>query len=93
MGTGEADGENQIATMRRGQSFGEGGFSGCEGLRSASACTAQGYQLLIIPRDKPVMRKTYPQLEPLMYNLAADLTMNSERTDLHIRERYSITTR
>jgi len=44
-----------IATMRRGQSFGEVALVD-EGLRSASACAAQkDTRLLIIPRDKLVM--------------------------------------
>jgi CRP/FNR family cyclic AMP-dependent transcriptional regulator len=77
-----------IATMRRGQSFGEVALVD-EGLRSASACAAQkDTRLLIIPRDKLVMLcETYPQLGyRLMYNLAADLAMKIRNTDLRIRE-------
>lgn len=77
-----------IATMRRGQSFGEVALVD-EGLRSASACAAQkDTRLLIIPRDKLVMLcDTYPQLGyRLMYNLAADLAMKIRNTDLRIRE-------
>jgi CRP-like cAMP-binding protein len=77
-----------IATLRRGQSFGEVALVD-EGLRSASACAAQNdTRLLIIPRDKLVMLcDTYPQLGyRLMYNLAADLAMKIRNTDLRIRE-------
>ena len=76
-----------IATMRRGQSFGEVALVD-EGLRSASACAAQNEtRLLIIPRDKLIMLcETYPQLGyRLMYNLAADLAMKIRNTDLRIR--------
>lgn len=77
-----------IATMRRGQSFGEVALVD-EGLRSASARAAQNAtRLLIIPRDKLIMLcETYPQLGyRLMYNLAADLAMKIRNTDLRIRE-------
>ncbi|HAV77314.1 MAG TPA: hypothetical protein DCX53_08170 [Anaerolineae bacterium] len=77
-----------IATMRRGQSFGEVALVD-EGLRSASACASQKEtHLLIIPRDKLIMLcDTYPQLGyRLMYNLAADLAMKIRNTDLRIRE-------
>jgi CRP/FNR family cyclic AMP-dependent transcriptional regulator len=71
----QTEGENTtIATLRRGQSFGEVALVD-EGLRSASACASQkDTRLLIIPRDK------------LMYNLAADLAMKIRNTDLRIRE-------
>ena len=77
-----------IATLRRGQSFGEVALVD-EGLRSASACATQGdTRLLIIPRDKLIMLcETYPQLGyRLMHNLAADLAMKIRNTDLRIRE-------
>jgi len=86
----ESDSENEtIATLRRGQSFGEVALVD-EGLRSASACAAAGdTRLLIIPRDKLIMLcDTYPQLGyRLMYNLAADLAMKMRNTDLKIREK------
>ena len=85
----DASSENHvIATLRRGQSFGEVALVD-EGLRSASACATQGdTRLLIIPRDKLIMLcETYPQLGyRLMYNLAADLAMKIRNTDLRIRE-------
>lgn len=77
-----------IATMRRGQSFGEVALVD-EGLRSASARAAQKEtHLLVISRDKLIMLcETYPQLGyRLMYNLAADLAMKMRNTDLRIRE-------
>lgn len=89
VGTIEDGIENRvIATMRRGQSFGEVALVD-EGLRSASACASQNdTRLLIIPRDKLIMLcDTYPQLGyRLMYNLAADLAMKIRNTDLRIRE-------
>ena len=77
-----------IATLRRGQSFGEIALVD-EGLRSASARAAQKEtRLLVIPRDKLIMLcETYPQLGyRLMYNLAADIAMKIRNTDLRIRE-------
>ena len=78
-----------IATLRRGQSFGEVALVD-EGLRSAAA-RAKGKEthLLVIPRDKLIMLcETYPQLGyRLMYNLAADLAMKIRNTDLRIREK------
>jgi CRP/FNR family transcriptional regulator, cyclic AMP receptor protein len=77
-----------IATLRRGQSFGEVALVD-EGLRSASARAAQkDTHLLVISRDKLIMLcETYPQLGyRLMYNLAADLAMKIRNTDLRIRE-------
>jgi len=89
VGTMEDGIENRvIATMRRGQSFGEVALVD-EGLRSASARASEpDTRLLIIPRDKLIMLcDTYPQLGyRLMYNLAADLAMKIRNTDLRIRE-------
>jgi CRP-like cAMP-binding protein len=77
-----------IATLRRGQSFGEVALVD-QGLRSATArCAANGTQLLIIPRDKLILLcDTYPQLGyRLMRNLAGDLALKIRNTDLRIRE-------
>lgn len=90
VGSVDIDSENEvIATLRRGQSFGEVALVD-EGLRSASACAVNNdTRLLIIPRDKLIMLcDTYPQLGyRLMYNLAADLAMKIRNTDLKIREK------
>jgi CRP/FNR family cyclic AMP-dependent transcriptional regulator len=78
-----------IATLRRGQSFGEIALVD-EGLRSASAqAKNKDTRLLVIPRDKLIMLcETYPQLGyRLMYNLAADLAMKTRNADLRIREK------
>ncbi len=80
--------DSVIAILRRGQSFGEVALVD-EGLRSASARTAQkDTRLLVIARDKLIMLcETYPQLGyRLMHNLAADLAMKIRNTDLRVRE-------
>ena len=90
VGAVDAGTENEvIATLRRGQSFGEVALVD-EGLRSASACaTSDDTRLLIVPRAKLIMLcDTYPQLGyRLMYNLAADLAMKIRNTDLKIRDK------
>ncbi len=78
-----------IATLRRGQSFGEVALVD-EGLRSATARARQkNTRLLVIPRDKIIMLcETCPQLGyRMMYNLAADLAMKIRHTDLKVREK------
>jgi CRP/FNR family transcriptional regulator, cyclic AMP receptor protein len=87
-------GSQTIATLRRGQSFGEVSLVD-EGLRSASArCSQQDTHLIVIPRDKLMLLcDTYPQLGyKLMRNLAADLAMKIRHTDLQIRERLTWST-
>lgn len=77
-----------IATLRRGQSFGEVALVD-QGLRSATArCAANNTLLLVIPRDAlVVLCDTYPQLGyKLMRNLAADLALKIRSTDLRVRE-------
>ena len=84
----ESTGSTTIATLRRGQSFGEVALVD-EGLRSASArCSQQDTHLVVIPRDKLMLLcDTYPQLGyRLMRNLAADLAMKIRHTDLQVRE-------
>ena len=84
----ESGGSMIIATLRRGQSFGEVALVD-EGLRSASArCSKQDTHLIVIPRDKLMLLcDTYPQLGyRLMRNLAADLAMKIRHTDLQVRE-------
>ena len=77
-----------IATLRRGQSFGEVSLVD-QGLRSAKArCAQQDTNLVVIPRDKLMLLcDTYPQMGyKLMRNLAADLAMKIRHTDLQVRE-------
>lgn len=80
--------QNVIATLRRGQSFGEIALVD-EGARSASV-RAKGKvtKLLLIPREKLLLLcESYPQLGyHIMYNLAADLAMKIRNTDLRVRE-------
>lgn len=80
--------EAPIATLRRGQNFGEVALVD-EGLRSATArATEKDTRLLVIARDRLIsLCETYPQLGyRLMYNLATDLAMKIRNTDLRIRE-------
>ena len=87
---GNSDQEKlMIATLRRGQSFGEIALVD-EGLRSATAQARQkNTRLLVLPREKILMLcETYPQLGyRMMYNLAADLAMKIRHTDLQVREK------
>jgi len=73
-----------IATLRRGQSFGEIALVD-KGLRSATARASQDKtRLLIIARDKLMqLCDARPQLGyRLMYNLAADLALKMRSTEL-----------
>jgi CRP-like cAMP-binding protein len=87
IGKPSAAGPYTIATLRRGQSFGEVSLVD-QGLRSASARAHHNTHLLAIPRDKLMLLcDTYPQLGyRLMRNLAADLAMKIRNTDLQVRE-------
>jgi len=87
-GPGTQAGMATIATLRRGQSFGEIALVD-EGLRSATVrAVTKDTRLLVIPRDKLVeLCDTYPDMGyRLMYNLAADLAMKIRNTDFRIRE-------
>jgi CRP/FNR family transcriptional regulator, cyclic AMP receptor protein len=94
LGKDATTGAQTIATLRRGQSFGEVSLVD-EGLRSARAKSAEdGARLVVIPREK-LMRlcDSYPQLGyRLMRNLAADLAMKIRNTDLQVREYLTWTT-
>ena len=77
-----------IATLRRGQNFGEVALVD-QGLRSARALATQpDTRVLIIPRARlMLMCDSYPQMGyRLMRNLAADLAMKIRHTDLKVRE-------
>ena len=77
-----------IATIRRGQTFGEVALVD-QGLRSASArCTSKKTRLLVISRDRLIkLCDSYPDLGYcLMRNIAADLAFKIRGTDLQIRE-------
>lgn len=78
-----------VATLGRGQSFGEIALVD-EGKRSAGARAAShDTRLVVIPRDKLMLLcDTYPQLGyRLMRNLAIDLAMKIRNADLNIREK------
>lgn len=77
-----------IATLRRGQSFGEIALVD-EGIRSAGAqCSNSNTHLVVIPRDQLMtLCNSYHELGyQLMRNLAADLAMKIRQADLQIRE-------
>ena len=77
-----------IATLRRGQCFGEVALVD-QGLRSATArCAANDTRLLVIPRTQLMALCEHdPALGfRLMHNLAADLALKIRNTDLRIRE-------
>lgn len=80
-------GPQTIATLRRGQCFGEMALVD-EGVRSAAArCAQPNTRLIVIPRDKLMLLcDTYPQLGyRLMRNLAAELALKIRNTDLQVR--------
>ncbi len=88
IGKGGSGAAQTIATLRRGQSFGEVALVD-EGVRSARAQAANSAtHVLVIPRDKLIlMCDAYPQMGyRLMRNLAADLAMKIRNTDLKVRE-------
>jgi len=84
----ESPGPTTIATLRRGQSFGEVALVD-EGLRSASARSATpNTRLLVIPRDD-LIRMCEDDFEMgyiLMRNVASDLSFKIRQTDLMVRE-------
>src|SRR5256885_16883248 len=88
IGMPSSGGPQTIATLRRGQSFGEVALVD-EGRRSAAArCAQHDTHLVVIPRDKLMLLcDTYAPLGyHLMHNLAADLAMKIRNTDLQVRE-------
>ncbi len=86
--TGQSPGPAVIATIRRGQTFGEVALVD-QGLRSASArCAAKKTRLLIIPSNQLIeLCDADSDLGyRLMRNIAADLAFKIRGTDLAIRE-------
>jgi CRP-like cAMP-binding protein len=84
----ESPGPTTIATLRRGQSFGEVALVD-QGLRSASArCAVAGTRLLAIARDDLVRmcRDDFEMGYILMRNVASDLALKIRQTDLMVRE-------
>ena len=82
------EGLHTVATLRRGQSFGEIALVD-EGRRSASArASLHDTHLVVIPRAKLMLLcEANPQLGfRLMRNLAADLAMKIRNADLRVRE-------
>jgi CRP-like cAMP-binding protein len=86
--TGQSPGPKVIATIRRGQTFGEVTLVD-QGLRSASArCAAKKTRLLIVPSNQLIgLCDADSDLGyRLMRNVAADLAFKIRGTDLVIRE-------
>ena len=84
----ESPGPTTIATLRRGQSFGEVALVD-QGLRSAAArCAVAGTRLLVIARDDLVRmcRDDSEMGYILMRNVASDLALKIRQTDLMVRE-------
>ncbi len=84
----ESPGPTTIATLRRGQSFGEVALVD-EGLRSASArCAAPNTRLLVIRRDDLIQmcEDDFEMGYILMRNVASDLSFKIRQTDLMVRE-------
>ncbi|RME51039.1 MAG: cyclic nucleotide-binding domain-containing protein [Caldilineae bacterium] len=77
-----------IATLRRGESFGEVALVD-QGLRSASAMAAQDRtELLVIPQDKfnQLCQQDFELGYIVMRNIAADLAFKLRQTDIMIQE-------
>ena len=84
----ESPGPTTIATLRRGQSFGEVALVD-QGLRSAAArCAVAGTRLLVIARNDLVRmcRDDFELGYILMRNVASDLALKIRQTDLMVRE-------
>ncbi len=88
MGMPNSPGPTTVATLRRGQTFGEVGLVD-RGLRSASARVAtKETQLLAISRKDllRLCREDYELGYLLMRNIASDLAFKIRNTDLMVRE-------
>ncbi len=83
-----ATGLKTIATLRRGESFGEVALVD-QGLRSASAmCVQDDTRLLIIPQKtfNKLCRDDYEMGYTVMRNIASDLSFKLRQTDIGLRE-------
>jgi CRP/FNR family cyclic AMP-dependent transcriptional regulator len=88
LGVSSQTGPATIATLRRGQTFGEVALVD-QGLRSASArCAANNTRLLVINRDDLIAlcEQDFQMGYVLMRNIAADLSFKIRSTDLMVRE-------
>lgn len=77
-----------IATLRRGQSFGEVAIVD-PGVRSASAkCASETCQLLALDRDQflNLLESDYQMGYIVMRNFAADLSLKIRQTNMMVRE-------
>jgi CRP/FNR family transcriptional regulator, cyclic AMP receptor protein len=76
-----------LATLQRGQSFGEIALVD-QGLRTATAICTVATHLLVLPRSQllALCEANPPLGYHLMRNLAADLALKIRNTDLRIRE-------
>ncbi|MDZ4763908.1 MAG: cyclic nucleotide-binding domain-containing protein [Chloroflexota bacterium] len=95
IGKGSGEGPQTIATLRRGQSFGEVALVD-QGLSSARArCGKPETRLILIQHSRLLkLCDSYPDLGyRLMRNLAADLAMKIRNTDLQMREYLTWATR
>ena len=84
----ESPGPTTIATLWRGQSFGEVALVD-EGFRSASArCATPNTRLLVIRRDDLIQmcQDDFEMGYILMRNVASDLSFKIRQTDLMVRE-------
>ncbi len=84
----ESPGPTTIATLRRGQSFGEIALVD-EGIRSASArCASPDTWLLVIPRHALIQmcQDDFHMGYILMRNVATDLAFKIRQTDMMVRE-------
>jgi CRP/FNR family cyclic AMP-dependent transcriptional regulator len=88
LGVPSQAGPTTIATLRRGQIFGEVALVD-QGLRSASArCAVNNTKLLVIKRDDliAICGQDFQMGYVLMRNIAADLSFKIRSTDLIVRE-------
>jgi CRP-like cAMP-binding protein len=77
-----------LATLRKGQSFGEISLVDDGGRSARAICARDNTRLVVIPRE-PLMKQcqTFPQMGyKIMRNLALDLALKLRNTDTQFRE-------